>query len=275
VVEPRRRSKKRSKAGGSSSKKRSSDDRSTRKRSKTRSSGSKKTLGSKRKVGSKRKSTKRRRAREEEEPEEELEEEEELDEEEEDEEEEDDDEDRVGKKRIPKRRTSRDTDESPRKRGSKLKRSGSARKGGGAKKKKRSRSGSSATRGRRRQPEEEKEEGWGKTIAWVVVAVVFAGGMAVFNRGQDSADVQKEFRKIVANMPNYSQHKAYLNPILTAAHEKAFSSAYTAGGRRRAAKLDEDLYLKIAFKYVKDRATKDKKTDIVDACQGALSRLGP
>ncbi|MGE0708175.1 MAG: hypothetical protein AB7N76_00915 [Planctomycetota bacterium] len=120
-----------------------------------------------------------------------------------------------------------------------------------------------------------KEEGWGKTILWVVIAIVIGIGAAVSRRASDSADVQKEFQKLLREMPAYQADRAYVDSILPSVHEAAFSASYTAGGRRRAAKLDERKYLKVAFAQMRDRARQDGKEDLAGACQLVVSELGP
>lgn len=75
----------------------------------------------------------------------------------------------------------------------------------------------------------------------VVVGVII--GIKFYNRGDDSAQVLKDFKEIMAKSDGYDAHSDVLEPIIQRAHNSVFDSAYEMGGRRRGASFDDSKYV--------------------------------
>jgi len=108
-----------------------------------------------------------------------------------------------------------------------------------------------------------------KKVIGVVVVIALAVGLKFYNRGADDKQVLADMKEILSDLELSAEDSAYVNGILEAEHKRAFEAAYSMGGRRRAAKLDEDKYIDAVFEGMIARCNADRKAELADTLRGA------
>ncbi len=112
-----------------------------------------------------------------------------------------------------------------------------------------------------------------KKVIGVVVVIVLVVGLKFYNRGSDDKQVLADMKEILADLDLSEEDSAYVNGILEAEHKRAFDAAYSMGGRRRAAKLDEDKYIDAVFQGMIVRCNADRKAELADTLRAAHQLL--
>jgi hypothetical protein len=112
-----------------------------------------------------------------------------------------------------------------------------------------------------------------RKIIGIGVVIVLLVGLKFYHKGEDDKAVLADMKSIVAELGASPADTAYLNKILDREHQRAFDAAYDIGGRRRAAKLDEDKYIQAIFKAMISQCNKDKKKQLADKLRLAQTVL--
>jgi hypothetical protein len=97
----------------------------------------------------------------------------------------------------------------------------------------------------------------------IVITIVILLGLKFHNRSSDQNVILDDMKSLIAKLQISAKDTAYLNGILDREHSKAFDAAYTMGGRRRGATLDDDKYIEAIFKAMISQCAKDKKKELV------------
>lgn len=97
-------------------------------------------------------------------------------------------------------------------------------------------------------------------LSLVVLAVVL--GYKFYNRSDVSDATFEQMTEVVHSLPSYTANASLLDGWAKIAHDAAFSSAYSLGGRRRASKFDADKYVQEFFKSMEEQAHMRGKLDI-------------
>ncbi len=104
-----------------------------------------------------------------------------------------------------------------------------------------------------------------KKALGIVVLVVVVVGFRFMNRGDDSAAVLAETRVMLSELDTYVAHAKFLDNVVERAHLKAFSAAYSVGGRREPASYNEDIYRMDLIDYILASCQSDRsKADLRD-----------
>ncbi len=97
----------------------------------------------------------------------------------------------------------------------------------------------------------------------VVIAVVI--GFKLYNKNKASDEVRQQARVLVEQFPEYSENKDYYDSAFDRLHSKAFDQSYSLGGRRTAARFDEDKYLPILIALIQRDASQAGKTQVAES----------
>lgn len=108
-----------------------------------------------------------------------------------------------------------------------------------------------------------------KKVIGFVVVIVLAVGLKFYNRGSDDKQVLADMKEILSGLDLSEEDSAYVNDIVEREHKRAFDAAYSMGGRRRAAKLDEDKYIDEVFNGLILRCNADRKAELADTLRNA------
>lgn len=108
------------------------------------------------------------------------------------------------------------------------------------------------------------------SVPKIVFSVIVIAGVIWWKfsaQGKSDKEAHEELRHIVTKVSNFAGNQAYYGQLVDYAHPTAFKSAYSMGGRRRAAKLDAESYLLYAFDLMIQKAKQDKRNEIADALE--------
>ena len=90
----------------------------------------------------------------------------------------------------------------------------------------------------------------GRSVVGIIIALVVGGYLAFSrteNRDELSSDLYAQMMQIVIDAPEHAGRPREYVPVLESAHRKAFSDAFTLGGRRTGSKFDRKAYLEDVF----------------------------
>lgn len=106
------------------------------------------------------------------------------------------------------------------------------------------------------------------SIALVVALVV---GLKVFNKGRDGDTIRAEAYELMTSLPDYSAHASFFEEAFPRAHKAAFEEAYSMGGRRKGASLDESAYLSVLFSSLARQARAGGEPDLAASVEAYLA----
>lgn len=101
-----------------------------------------------------------------------------------------------------------------------------------------------------------------RKVIGIVVVIVIVLGLKFYNRSSDDKEVLADMKTLVTQIAPSPAESTYLTGIVDREHKRVFDAAYDMGGRRRAAKLDEDKYIDGMFKAMIEQCKKDKKKEL-------------
>jgi len=104
-------------------------------------------------------------------------------------------------------------------------------------------------------------------IVLVVVVIGFGAYARMKNRVDTSNDLQEAVMSWIVDMPSYGDHGDALDIMADYAHQLAFDEAYSSGGRRRAARLDDEAYVEKFFGVMIEDAERRNLSDVVEDLQ--------
>ena len=105
-----------------------------------------------------------------------------------------------------------------------------------------------------------------KVVTFVVVLGVGVA-IALYRHDEDKQTVYNDIQEVIEQLEVYPANAEYLDELLAREHRLAFDAAYTPGSRRRAAELDEELYLTTLFDAMIKDADRSGKTDVRNQLQ--------
>ena len=96
----------------------------------------------------------------------------------------------------------------------------------------------------------------------LVIAIAAIIGFKFWNKSSDSNEAKSQATQVIQGWPEYSRDAAYYDQLIETAHERAFDSAYSMGGRRRSAEFDAGEYLYKLLVFMSERAKADGRPEV-------------
>jgi len=103
-----------------------------------------------------------------------------------------------------------------------------------------------------------------KKLAGIIVIVALVIGLKMWNRGSSDKQVLADTKQLLGHLDVTAEERTYLEGALDRVHAKAFDAAYSLGGRRRGAKLDEKKYLDQVFGALFRECRDNGKAELAD-----------
>lgn len=102
-----------------------------------------------------------------------------------------------------------------------------------------------------------------KKVLGIVILFIVIVGFRLMNRSDLSAEVLADTQVMLSELDTYAANAKFLDNVVERAHLKAFSGAFSVGGRRSPASFNEDIYHMDLIDYILSSCQSDKsKADL-------------